>query len=154
MNFERHKIGSIVAGLVMFVLLVAATILFTLPTYRKAMYQPTDGHRKTAIKALESIIGADSERISLPAVHNDISLIYVTADLSEASIDRVKAQGGVRRDLPGEVYEFQQRTNVVLIDLATKPSKIMIGPPGDTNNARLCVASYRAWLDGDKPPSP
>lgn len=100
------------------------------------------------------MIGEDAQHAKVPAVNVDIGLIYVTAPLSPASLERVKAKGRAVAGMPGDVYEVTVPDRSVMIDLRSSPSKIMIGAASGSWNGERCVLRYREWLEGKKLPWP
>lgn len=150
-KFNWLAIGSVLAALA----LVAASFAFViLPYTHEALFKPEVRDRLRAESALMHLIGADAKKIVVPAVNLDIGLIYVTVHISDRSRARVKANGTLRTDMPGEVYDITGPRDRIMIDLKTSPSKIMVGRHADTHNGKRCVERYRQWLKGANLPWP
>jgi len=80
------KLVSFLAGLFVLIAMIAGVIWFFVPLYRGTMYRPGPEHRKAAIELLQGVIGDDAKRATVPAVNNDIGLIYVISPLAPASV--------------------------------------------------------------------
>lgn len=150
---QPYSVRNILAGLFVLVVLGGCVFLLISPTLRNAMYRPRAEHRKAAMAILGDILGDDAAKIAVVAVDNDVNLIYVTATLGEKAIGNIKNQGRRVAKMPGEVYEFDKE-RIVMIDLKSTPSKIMVGTWQGRENAPQCLDRYRQWLEGAQPPSP
>lgn len=150
---QPYSVRNILAALCVMVFLGGCVFFLISPTMRNSLYKTRAEHRRAAAAMLGDILGDDASKIAVVAVDNDVNLIYVTATLGETAISNVKIHGRRVANLPGDVYEFDKE-RIVMIDLKSSPSKIMVGTWQGRENAPQCLERYRQWLAGARPPTP